>query len=94
MLPDESASLSSLILPLLPSFTIPDLPKITDPELERQVFTHSSYYARPRKPTSLDLDDEDPILDNEKLEHVGDALLGMMTCSISLYVTISLDLFI
>ncbi len=72
----EPTSLLRLALPPLPKFDLPEIPPITDSELERQVFTHSSFYARPRKATSLDLDDGEKIMDNEKLEHVGDALLG------------------
>ncbi len=71
----EPASLLRLTLPSLPTFDLPPRLPVTDPELERQVFTHSSYHARPRKATSLDMDD-DQLLDNEKLEHVGDSLLG------------------
>lgn len=71
----EPKSLLRYNLPPLPKLDLPELPTITDPELSRQVFTHSSYYARPRKATSLDLEQE-KLLDNEKLEHVGDALLG------------------
>ena len=71
----ESMNIIHLILPESDP-PLPPLPPILDPELDTQVFTHSSFHARPRKATSLDLDDGERLLDNEKLEHVGDSLLG------------------
>lgn len=58
----------------LPDFPLPPLPDIYDRELLRQVFTHSSYVGA-RKQSAL-FDKEAFHHDNEKLEHVGDALLG------------------
>ncbi|ORY29150.1 ribonuclease III domain-containing protein [Naematelia encephala] len=72
-----SDSLLNFALPPLPSdLPLPPLPEIKDQELRQQVFTHSSYYAVPRRATSLDVEGGDKLLDNEKLEHVGDGLLG------------------
>lgn len=58
----------------LPDFPLPPLPDIYDRELLRQVFTHTSYVGA-RKQSAL-FDKEAFHHDNEKLEHVGDALLG------------------
>ncbi|OWZ41336.1 ribonuclease III [Cryptococcus neoformans c45] len=63
----------------LPDFPLPPLPDIYDRELLRQVFTHTSYVGA-RKQSAL-FDKEAFHHDNEKLEHVGDALLGcIVTC--------------
>lgn len=80
----EINALFRLVLPPIPNLTLPPLPDITNPELERQVFTHSSYHALPRNATAFDVNDGDVILDNEKLEHIGDALLGMSSSKIGL----------
>jgi dsRNA-specific ribonuclease len=71
------SSLLLLKLPPLPAdLILPPLPPITDTQLERLVFTHSSYHGRPRKATSLEYEIGEEVEDNEKLEHVGDAWLG------------------
>ncbi|WVO22761.1 uncharacterized protein IAS62_004097 [Cryptococcus decagattii] len=63
----------------LPDFPLPPLPDIYDRELLRQVFTHTSYVGA-KKQSAL-FDKEAFHHDNEKLEHVGDALLGcIVTC--------------
>lgn len=61
-------------LPPLPDLGVPPLPEIPDKNLERQVFTHSSFIQRARKAASLET--ELRIEDNEKLEHVGDSILS------------------
>jgi len=66
------------IPPLPDTIEFPPLPVIHYKRIEAQVFTHSSFYSsQPRKTTSLiQAPDQDLNMDNEKLEHVGDALLG------------------
>lgn len=62
-------------LPPLPrDIKLPPLPKISDTALEKLAFTHSSYHGRQKDRHGLDLTVEHT--DNEKLEHVGDSLLG------------------
>jgi hypothetical protein len=73
-MPDD-ASLRAL--PPLPSLDLPGLPPILDSELEQRVFSHAGYHIKHRKATSLDLDGN--LDDNEKFEHVGDALLGPLS---------------
>lgn len=71
----ESTTLNGYILPPLPQLDLPPLPPISDEALERRVFTHSSYVKKQKRGTDfLDLDEE--LEDNEKLEFVGDGLLG------------------
>jgi dsRNA-specific ribonuclease len=72
-------SLMQWALPSIPiSIAFPPLPTIQDHALERQVFTHTSYHQMKRNPTSFDVDSTQRTgQDNEKLEHIGDALLGM-----------------
>jgi dsRNA-specific ribonuclease len=60
----------------LPVFPLPPLPVITDPALEKQVFTHQSCF--PRRKWRFEDPEDDPSLDYEKLEHVGDSILGMV----------------
>jgi len=60
----------------LPVFPLPPLPVISDPSLEKQVFTHQSCF--PRRKWRFEDPEEDPSLDYEKLEHVGDSILGMV----------------
>lgn len=70
-----NTNLGNYKLPPLPNLgNIPKLPLIADKDLERQVFTHSSYVQKARKATSLELGEI--ILDNEKLEHVGDSIIS------------------
>ncbi|WVQ75377.1 hypothetical protein IAR50_004997 [Cryptococcus sp. DSM 104548] len=58
------------------SLPLPPLPEIYDVDLRRQVFTHSSYIAARRKVGAFD--EEEFRYDNEKLEFVGDSLLGVI----------------
>jgi hypothetical protein len=60
----------------LPVFPLPPLPVISDPALEKQVFTHQSCF--PRRKWRFEDPEDDPSLDYEKLEHVGDSILGMV----------------
>ncbi|WVO18272.1 hypothetical protein L204_105983 [Cryptococcus depauperatus] len=71
---------SRIVIPdELPNIHLPPLPEIRDVDLRKQVFTHSSYLAVPKQHALFER--EDIHLDNEKLEHVGDALLGcIVTC--------------
>ncbi|RXK37149.1 hypothetical protein M231_05601 [Tremella mesenterica] len=74
------ASLALLKLPPLPTLPFPPLPKIQDVKLETLVFTHSGIAGKKKNSMSLEMD-EDAMEDNQKLEHVGDALLGtVITC--------------
>jgi dsRNA-specific ribonuclease len=70
--------LSEWELPNIPIFNpFPRLPMIEDHALETQVFTHTSYHQIKRRTTSFNIDSNAPTApDNEKLEHVGDAVLG------------------
>ncbi|WVQ81656.1 hypothetical protein IAT38_003781 [Cryptococcus sp. DSM 104549] len=71
----EPQTLHSINLPEnIPEFPFPPLPEIADRDLHKQVFTHTSLYARPKRNALLE--EEEFHWDNEKLEHVGDALLG------------------
>lgn len=54
--------------------TFPPLPPIKDKALYDVVITHSSFYQAPR--TSMELHPTSMVEDYEKLEHVGDAILG------------------
>ena len=69
-----SSNLGQFILPPLPDLGVPPLPPIPDKNLERQAFTHSSFIGKPRNLQSLLLDGL--ILDNEKMEHVGDGIVS------------------
>ncbi|TYJ55186.1 hypothetical protein B9479_004120 [Cryptococcus floricola] len=58
------------------SLPLPPLPQIHDVFLRRQVFTHTSYIAARKK--GEDFAQEEFQQDNEKLEFVGDSLLGVI----------------
>lgn len=82
---EANASMSEqtkLVLPSIPSHIhFPPLPTIEDGELEFQVFTHASYHQTPRNAAPFNTDTTRPIAQhNEKLEHVGDALIGALYC--------------
>lgn len=68
----------ALLVPVeqLPVFALPPLPLISDPGLEKQVFCHQSMF--PRRKWRFEDPEEDPSGDYEKLEHVGDSILGMV----------------
>ncbi|KLT44472.1 ribonuclease III [Cutaneotrichosporon oleaginosum] len=71
------ASLAAIALPALPQFDVPSLPPIADKALRLSATTHSSYHQTPRNAQSLDLDYQLPE-DYEKLEHIGDSVLGTL----------------
>ncbi|KAG5648801.1 hypothetical protein DXG03_000150 [Asterophora parasitica] len=58
----------------------PPLPVIHARAIELQVFTHRSYFARPTHIFEDHPDDPSP--DNEKFEHLGDAVLGLSVTSL------------
>ena len=60
----------------------PELPEITSEGIRRQVFTHRSFYAR----SAHVFEDHpgDPSPDNEKYEHLGDTVLGLVVTSLLL----------
>jgi ribonuclease-3 len=60
----------------IPTFPLPPLPPIDDPVLLKQVFTHLSLF-KSAKGKFEDAED-DQAKHYEKLEHVGDSLLGMI----------------
>ncbi|WWC64196.1 uncharacterized protein I303_106804 [Kwoniella dejecticola CBS 10117] len=70
----EKALASLSISSLPPGIDLPPLPIIQDGSIERRVFTHSSFIARPRHSIQL-FELEDECRDNEKLELLGDSLL-------------------
>lgn len=74
--------LTSLVLPLLPEFDLPPLPPIVNEHLARLVVTHSSFHSEPKQATSLELKRSNPTDNYEKLEHVGDALLGAVATTV------------
>lgn len=74
--------LMTFSLPNLPSFSLPPLPAIHDKELYTLAVTHSSNHSAPRRPNALDLTQEDKMIDYEKLEHVGDAILGSIVTTL------------
>lgn len=74
-IPDHG--LNTMLLPELPSdLVLPPLPPIADPQLARLAVTHSSAHQLPRRPTSLEFEADEKVEDYEKLEHVGDSMLG------------------
>ncbi|GLB34105.1 putative ribonuclease-III-like protein [Lyophyllum shimeji] len=76
-----SATLDNLLaMTLKPDFgpngcNFPPLPVIRSRAIELQVFTHRSFFARPTHIFEDHPDDLSP--DNEKFEHLGDAVLGL-----------------
>ncbi|KAJ7167680.1 ribonuclease III domain-containing protein [Mycena filopes] len=60
----------------------PALPQIQRDDIRLRVFTHRSYYARPTH-VFEDLP-HDPSPDNEKFEHLGDSVLGLVVTSLML----------
>jgi len=72
--------LSAFTLPPLPE-TLPlaPLPLINDPVLRDRAFTHTSVYQVVRVTHDVETDKYPEILDYEKLEYVGDAIIGKTT---------------
>ncbi|KAF9559382.1 ribonuclease III [Agrocybe pediades] len=54
---------------------IPPLPPIRKEALEQRAFIHSSYHGRPSK--RFEDPEHDPLRDYERLEHLGDSVLGL-----------------
>jgi hypothetical protein len=69
-------ALNAYVLPPLPDFPLPPLPPITDKAIYLNCVTHTSVYSIPKRTHDLDTDDLPAILDYEKVEFVGDAILG------------------
>ncbi|KAI9574428.1 ribonuclease III [Boletus coccyginus] len=69
---------------LSPSFTdenpLPPLPPIHDDDVRTKIFTHRSFYARPLHVFEDCPDDPSP--DNEKYEHLGDIVLGLVVTNL------------
>ncbi|ORY25939.1 hypothetical protein BCR39DRAFT_484974 [Naematelia encephala] len=75
-MPRDDFALSSMSMPPLPvDLPLPPLPHITNTDIYRVILTHGSMYQAVKK---FDLTgvDGDKIYDYEKVEHVGDAILG------------------
>lgn len=61
---------------------LPRPPTIYCRRLAQLAFTHKGYNNAPRRGITLSFTEEDEgQQDNEKLEHVGDALIGELGCS-------------
>ncbi|KAK4685114.1 hypothetical protein P7C73_g5043, partial [Tremellales sp. Uapishka_1] len=74
-------SLATFVLPLLPAGAIPPLPRIGDPDLERTAASHTSLHGANRRGNSLVQTPGQCSANYEKLEHVGDSILGsVVTC--------------
>ena len=71
---DLDVNLSAFSISDLPPMNFPPLPPIEDEALYKLVTTHSSLNIGQK--TSMNLDPNHVVSDYEKLEHVGDALLG------------------
>ncbi|CAE6445807.1 unnamed protein product [Rhizoctonia solani] len=65
--------------------TCPPLPLISDSILKERVFTHRSFVVRPSN--TFEDNPNDPIYDNESLEHLGDSVVNLCATSLiqSLY---------
>jgi dsRNA-specific ribonuclease len=69
----------SLLIPDLPTLTLPPLPDITNPAIKNLALTHSSNHAgQSSRKRDLIYNQAEAVLDNEKLEHVGDGLLSKL----------------
>ncbi|KAH0840165.1 ribonuclease III [Lanmaoa asiatica] len=84
--PDLTSMPSSPPPVLCPTFTddnpLPPLPPIHDNYIRTKVFTHRSFYARPNHVFEDHPDDPSP--DNEKFEHLGDTVLGLIVTGLLL----------
>jgi hypothetical protein len=69
----------SLTIPDLPKLILPPLPEITNPAIRNLALTHSSAHAGDKaRKRDLIYNQAEAVLDNEKLEHVGDGLLSTL----------------
>lgn len=69
-------NVSAYQIPPLPNIPFPPLPVILDVEIRKVVTTHASMRTDTRG--THDMYPISPLMDYEKLEHVGDALLSEM----------------
>jgi dsRNA-specific ribonuclease len=74
----KNAGSRAVLIPVeqLPVFPLPPLPVIDNESLLKQVFTHQSCFPRSRG--RFEDPEDDPAMHYEKLEHVGDSILGMV----------------
>lgn len=74
----KSRTSLAVLIPVeqLPVFALPPLPTIDNPDLLKQVFSHQSLFRRVRGRFEEPI--EQPVRHYEKLEHVGDSILGMI----------------
>lgn len=74
----KSASSKAVLIPVeqLPVYPLPPPPPIRDASLAKQVFIHSSCFPKTR--SRFEDAAERPTEHYEKLEHVGDSILGMV----------------
>ncbi|KAH7931159.1 ribonuclease III [Leucogyrophana mollusca] len=85
MTTDSSRTYYATSCSLRPDFGgdgFPPLPDILDEVVKTQVFTHRSYFARPNHIFEDHPDDPSP--DNEKFEHLGDTVLGLVVTGLLL----------
>ncbi|KAK8845434.1 hypothetical protein IAR55_006147 [Kwoniella newhampshirensis] len=77
----KGATSRAILVPVeqLPVFALPTLPMIGDPDLVKQVFTHQSLFDKVKGRFEDPIDS--PAKHYEKLEHVGDSILGMVVTS-------------
>jgi dsRNA-specific ribonuclease len=69
----------SLTIPDLPKLNLPPLPEITNPAIKNLALTHSSAHSGDKaRKRDLIYNQAEAVLDNEKLEHVGDGLLSTL----------------
>ncbi|KAJ7083002.1 ribonuclease III domain-containing protein [Mycena epipterygia] len=82
---EDTAFATSLSTSLQPQFGVdarrfPPLPQIKRDDIRQRVFTHRSYFERPSNVFEDRPDDPSP--DNEKLEHLGDSVLGLVVTTL------------
>jgi len=66
----------------------PPLPSIRSQDIEKRVFTHRSFFARPTHIFEDHPDDPSP--DNERFEHLGDAVLGLCVTNLMMHLYLGL----
>lgn len=73
----SDASMSAAVdIDRLPAdLILPRLPVIGDPAIERRVFTHSSMVAASKSSVRF-MEEKEALVDNEKMEWVGDGILS------------------
>ncbi|KAJ3734970.1 ribonuclease III domain-containing protein [Lentinula guzmanii] len=65
---------------LEPTEQLPPLPRFQSENTRRQVFTHRLFYGRPNH--IFEDHPDDPAPDNEKLEHLGDAVIAIVVTTL------------